>query len=88
MQYRNAGEELDLKARQYILDHENVSYLDALHQMLRSDPSLARRYHFGEKAFERYDAGVEIDRRAKLRMEETGEPYRQALEAVMRDLSK
>ncbi len=86
MKYRNAGEELDFKARQYVLDHENVSYKDALHQVLRSDPSLARRYHFGDRAFEKYDAGIEIDRQVKLGMEQTGESYRESLEAVMRNL--
>ncbi len=87
MKFRNASEELDFKAKQYLLDHEGVSYIDALRQVLRSDAQLARRYNFGDRAFEKYDAGVEIHRRAKLRMEETGETYRQALEAVIRDLS-
>ncbi len=87
MQYRNAGEELDAAAKQYLLDHEGVSYIDALRQVLRSDAQLARRYHFGDTAFERYDAGVEIDRQAKLRMQQSGKPYKESLQAVLRDLS-
>jgi len=42
IQRKNAGEELDAAAKQYLLDHESVSYLDALHQVLRSDAQLAR----------------------------------------------
>jgi len=48
MEYRNVSDEVDAKARQYMLDHENASYGSAMSTVLESDPSLKRRYAFGE----------------------------------------